>query len=98
VELTRDTRNIPVFVKSGAVLPLATVTNSTSDVESRELQIRIFGDGSLPFLCETSTGKLQITWNAISGSGSVKQEGNDRYSISSWIQAGLESQSGSAHG
>ncbi len=88
VEIARDTRNIPVFVKSGAVLPLATVTNSTSDAKSRELQVRIFGDGSLPFLCETPTERLQISWSAISGTGSVKQEGNDRYSISIWAKAG----------
>ena len=86
VEIAADTRNIPVFVKSGAVLPLATITNSTSDAKSRELQVRIFGDGSLPFLYETPAGKIQITWNAISGSGSVKQEGSERYFISDWTR------------
>ena len=99
VEMTRDTRNIPLFVKSGAVLPLATVTNSTSDAESRALHVRIFGDGSLPFLCETPAGKLQITWSSVSRSGSVMQQGNQRYSIASWAQAGRESDSsGSVHG
>jgi alpha-D-xyloside xylohydrolase len=99
VEMTRDTRNIPVFVKSGAVLPLATVTNSTSDAESRALHVRIFGDGSMPFLCETPAGELQITWSAANRSGSVKQQGNPRYSIASWAKAGLESDSsGSIHG
>ena len=88
VEIAGNTRNIPVFVKSGAVLPLATVTNSTSDTKSNELQVRIFGDGSLPFLLETPAGKLQIAWSAIKGSGSVKQGGNERYSISNWTKVG----------
>jgi alpha-D-xyloside xylohydrolase len=86
-EITADTRNIPVFVKSGAVLPLATVANSTVDARGRELQIRIFGDGSLPFALETPAGSLHIGWNAKTGSGSVKQVGNERYSVSSWAKA-----------
>jgi alpha-D-xyloside xylohydrolase len=93
IEIGAETRNIPVFVKSGAVLPLATVTNSTADTESRELQVRIFGDGSLPFVLERPAGKIQITWNAKSGSGSIEQDGSERYSISSWAIAGQNSAS-----
>jgi alpha-D-xyloside xylohydrolase len=84
LEIKATTRNIPVFVKSGSVLPLATVTNSTADARGRELQVRIFGDGRLPFLLETPAGKLELTWNAASKSGSVRLEGNERYSVSSW--------------
>ena len=97
-EIAADTRNIPVFVKSGAVLPLATVANSTADARSRELQIRIFGDGSLPFVLETPAGSLHIGWNARTGSGSVKQTGNERYSVSSWAKADQNrAVSGGAH-
>jgi len=87
VKIDGATRNIPVYVKSGAVLPLATVANSTADARSGELQVRIFGDGSLPFALETPAGNLHIGWNARIGSGSVKQVGKERYSVSSWAKA-----------
>jgi hypothetical protein len=81
------------------VLPLATVANSTADARSRELQIRIFGDGSLPFALETPAGDLHIGWDARTGSGSVKQVGKERYSVSSWAKADRNpAASGGAHG
>jgi alpha-glucosidase (family GH31 glycosyl hydrolase) len=79
MSIAADTRNIPVFVKSGAALPIAPVTASTADPARRKLDVRIFGDGSLPFLLETPASALQITWNASSGTGSVKQTGNEKF-------------------
>ena len=99
MEIAGDTRNIPVFVKSGAVLPLATAANSTAEAKSRKLQVRIFGEGGLPFVLETPVERLSITWDAMSGSGSVRQIGNERYSVSSWARADRDPESsGSAHG
>ena len=85
IQIAADIRNIPVFVKSGAVLPMASVTGSTADPACHTLEVRIFGDGSLPFLLETPTGTLQIAWDSSSRSGSVKQTGNERYAISRWL-------------
>jgi alpha-glucosidase (family GH31 glycosyl hydrolase) len=87
IDIAADTRNIPVFVKSGAVLPMASVTGSTADPACRTLEVRIFGDGSLPFLLETPAGAVQITWNASSGSGSVKQTGDERYTVANWLRS-----------
>jgi alpha-D-xyloside xylohydrolase len=98
MEIPADTRNIPAFVKSGSVLPLATITNSTADTGSRTLTVSIFGDGSLPFVLRTPTGRLELVWNAMSGSGSQKQEGSERYSVARWVRADQTSaSSGSKH-
>ncbi len=88
LDIKASTRNIPVFVKSGSVLPLATITNSTADARRRELEVRIFGNGSLPFVCETPEGKTLIQWNAASRTGSLRQEGNGRYTAAKWVQTG----------
>jgi alpha-D-xyloside xylohydrolase len=84
IALAADTRNVPVFVKSGSVLPLATITNSTADAKSRVLHVKIFGEGDLPFLCDTPETKFQITWDAAKRAGSLQQEGKYQYSVSSW--------------
>ena len=87
MEIAGSTRNIPVFVKTGTVLPLASITNSVTDAKRRELHVRIYGDGSLPFALKTPAGDLQISWEDRSGSGSINQAGNERYSVSSWVRA-----------
>lgn len=84
VTIAANTRNIPVFVRSGAVLPLAPVTNSTADPASRCLEVQVFGDGSLPFELKTPHGSVQIAWDARTDSGSLKQTGDERYSVSRW--------------
>jgi alpha-glucosidase (family GH31 glycosyl hydrolase) len=88
IEISRNTRNIPIFVKSGALLPLAPVTNSTSDPRSRLLEVRIFGDGSMPFTMDTPEGRLHLHWDAAQKSGSIEQAGTLRYSVSQWRQVG----------
>ncbi len=87
IKIAADTRNIPVFVKSGTVLPMASVTGSTGDPASHTLDVRIFGDGNLPFLIRTPKGTIQITWDPTSRSGSIKQSGNERYTVSHWVES-----------
>jgi alpha-D-xyloside xylohydrolase len=86
-----STANIPVFVKAGSIVPLASVSNSTVDPASRILEVRVFGDGHLPFSLRTPEGDaLDLTWDAASRTGSVLQRGtNDRYTIASWRQTPL---------
>ena len=87
ISIAADTRNIPVFVKSGAILPIAPVTASSADPTRLNLEIGIFGDGSLPFLLETPAGSLKISWNALSGTGTIRQTGNEKYTISKWSKS-----------
>lgn len=86
IEISGSTRNIPVFVKSGAILPLAPVTNTTSDPRSHTLEVRIFGDGSMPFTMDTPEGRLQLHWNATQRAGSIEHAGTLPYSVSQWQQ------------
>jgi alpha-D-xyloside xylohydrolase len=87
IDIKADTQNIPVFVMGGSVLPLASITNSTTDPESRHLEVRVFGDGHLPFSLLTPEGdSLQLMWNAATRAGTVKQQGNKHYKISLWKQ------------
>lgn len=86
IEIAAETRNIPVFVKSGAVLPMASITRSTADPACHTLEARIFGNGSLPFQLETPSGSMQITWNAVRNSGSVKLAGDEKYTVANWLK------------
>jgi len=80
---------IPVYVKSGSVLPMGGVANSTSDVKTRELTVRIFGDGSMPFSIGIGAEpELSVTWE--NGRGTVRQGKVDRpYSVIAWKSATL---------
>lgn len=88
IQLSEDTREIPVFVKDGSVLPLAPVTQSTADPARRRLEVRIYGEGVLPFECTTPEGSVCISWNSSSASGTLKQIGDQQYTISKWVRAG----------
>jgi alpha-D-xyloside xylohydrolase len=81
---------IPVYVKSGSVLPLAAVASSTADPAARNLTVRIFGDGSLPFsIAGAKRPELLLTWN--NGKGTMEQHGAARpYAVGSWIPATAE--------
>jgi alpha-D-xyloside xylohydrolase len=82
---------IPVFVKGGSVVPLATVGASNAEAESRELTIRVYGDGHLPWrMMPTSGMNLELSWNAAGGNGNLQQRsGSDRpYRVVRWQQMG----------
>jgi alpha-D-xyloside xylohydrolase len=85
LEFNASEANIPVFIKDGAVLPTATITNSTADTKSRDLTVRIFGDGRMPFELRTPESlSLRLTWDAAAGKGSVQQVGPMPYIIQRW--------------
>lgn len=84
IEIPAATRNIPVFVKAGSVIPLATITNSTADKDSHSLQVRVFGDGQMPFVLKTESGSVQISWDARTASGVFRQSGGEKYKVVRW--------------
>lgn len=85
--VTADYERIPVYVKSGSVLPLAAVTSSTAEADARTLTVRIFGDGSLPFsIGGAHKPELQLSWK--NGQGKIEQNASARpYSIAGWRPA-----------
>jgi alpha-glucosidase (family GH31 glycosyl hydrolase) len=85
IDIPVSTRNIPVFVMDGSVLPLASITDSTADPASRNLEVRIFGDGHLPFSLLTPDGEsLHLDWDTATHAGSVKQQSAKPYTITNW--------------
>jgi alpha-D-xyloside xylohydrolase len=82
-QLTASRKEIPVFVKAGSVIPLAAVTNSTADPGSRELVVRVFGDGHIPF----EMPGLTLAWNFAAQNGSVQQHRAQGYHVAKWIKA-----------
>jgi alpha-D-xyloside xylohydrolase len=87
--LPASIEKIPVYVKAGSVMPISGVTASTAEAASRELTVRVFGDGSLPFLMDTPGGeRLELRWDAANRAGSVKQEAGKTtaYNIVGWKQ------------
>ena len=85
---------IPLYVKSGTVLPLAEPTASTADPASRQLQVTVYGDGSRPATLfedddsgTPSLAPVRLEWDAAQAKGSVIRStptaaGN--YEIKAW--------------
>src|SRR3954447_3219828 len=48
--------NIPVFVKSGSIVPLGGVALTTTSEATRVLTVLVYGDGSLPWRLEGESG------------------------------------------
>lgn len=86
LQLDASVRNIPVFVKTNSVLPLAAITNSTAAPERRALAVQVYGDGSLPFTLDLPSGEhLRCAWNPQSNTGKIDSRGWARpFSAATW--------------
>lgn len=91
IEVRVPLERIPLFVKSGTILPLARPTLHTDDPESWKLTALVFGDGSLPATVYEDKGgspevlnEVKLTWNASTKTGSVA--GAKEYQVVSWKQ------------
>jgi alpha-D-xyloside xylohydrolase len=85
------TKNIPVFVRNGAVLPMAEIGPHAGSPESRRLTVKVYGDGSLPWQGGGAAGaRITLEWDQNSKKGSVRQEGEAKYTIAGWEQVGAE--------
>ena len=84
VSVPASTEKIPVYVKSGSVIPWAEVAQHSDAPEGRRLTVRIYGDGSLPFTVRDGKTTLRLSW--ANGHGSV--EGASTYEVAAWKQMG----------
>jgi alpha-D-xyloside xylohydrolase len=87
IDVPASYERIPAYVKTGSVLPMGGMANSTNAPETRRLTVRIFGEGSLPFsIAGAKDPELLLTWK--SGKGTIEQHGTTRpYTVSAWIPA-----------
>jgi alpha-D-xyloside xylohydrolase len=94
---------VPMYVKSGAILPLAIPTAHTSDPASLHLRARVYGDGSLPITlyeddgathdCERGAyNRLTLTWDPVAHRGAAERDGVldcPRYDVVAWQTDGF---------
>lgn len=84
-----STAAIPVFVKAGSVFPVAGIGDSSDSPAARELTVRVYGDGSLPWNRNGRAG-LSLSWDKTSQKGKVSAGASnpDQYRVVSWKQMG----------
>jgi alpha-D-xyloside xylohydrolase len=85
---------IPVFIKGGALIPLARVTQHTADPAAFELTVRRYGPGDLLAVLYEDDGSLsgpittvQLEWRENEDAGSVSRPSNSTstsYSVTRW--------------
>lgn len=76
---------IPVYVKSGSIVPWADVGLFAGAPESRRLTARVYGDGSLPFSMKGKNHDFSLVWSG--GRVTVEGEIGD-YVVAAWKQVG----------
>jgi alpha-D-xyloside xylohydrolase len=80
-----STKNIPVYVKTGSIIPWANVGAHAEAAETRRITARVYGAGSLPFVFNTSEGPLRLSW--ANGRGNV-EGARGGYEIVEWKRVG----------
>ena len=97
VEVQVPLERIPLFVKSGTILPLAQSTLHTEDPESRKLTVLVFGDGHQAATLYEDNGAsppsfdaVTLTWDATKKAGSASHSGT--YNIVAWKPMGADEQ------
>ena len=83
--LPASTDRIPVYVKSGSIIPWADVGLFAGAPETGRITARVYGDGSLPFTLGAGQDALRLTWSH--GAGSA-EGGRGRYQVYAWKQMG----------
>ena len=78
-----STEHIPVYVKTGSIIPWADVGQHAGAPETRRVTARVYGDGSLPFALEDGKASLRLSW--ANGTGSA--EGSE-YDVYRWEHPG----------
>ena len=88
--ISATTEKIPVYVKTGSVVPWAEVSQHTAAPEARQLTTRIYGDGRLAWSAPASVGGLRLKWDDVTKRGSVQQNAEDRpaFRVTEWRHIG----------
>ncbi len=89
---------IPVFIKSGTILPLAKVTLHTDDPESWKLTALVFGENSIPATLYEDDGtftpelkEVRLTWDNQKKKGTLvrkEKASEQQYSVIEWKYIG----------
>lgn len=85
IKVLNSTEKIPVYVKSGSIIPWADVGLHAGAPETRRLTARIYGDGTLPFELNVGGKAMRLTWSG--NKGNVEGD-RGNYQIHAWKQVG----------
>jgi alpha-D-xyloside xylohydrolase len=77
--------HIPVYVKDNSLVPWADVGQHAGAPETRRLSVRVYGDGSLPFVLQSAGATLHLSWSG--GAGHVQDAGSG-YQVHRWAVLG----------
>jgi len=81
ISVPSSTEKIPVYVKSGSLVPWTDVGQFAGAPETRHLSVRVYGNGSISFSMRTPKGSLTLSWKR--GAGKVEGQAAD-YQVRSW--------------
>jgi alpha-D-xyloside xylohydrolase len=81
ISIPSSTEKIPVYVKAGSVIPWAEVGLFAGAPETRQISVRVYGNGSIPFSIRCPDGNLSLSWKG--GAGHAESEGSG-YHIDRW--------------
>ncbi|HZQ45072.1 MAG TPA: TIM-barrel domain-containing protein [Acidobacteriaceae bacterium] len=81
ISIPSSTKNIPVYVKAGSVIPWAGAGMFAGAPETRQISVRVYGDGSIPFSMRCPNGNLSLSWRGRDGRAGSEGSG---YRIDRW--------------
>jgi alpha-D-xyloside xylohydrolase len=94
LKVSAPLEQIPIFVKSGTLLPLAQPTLHTADPASYRLTAQLYGAGPAATsvfeddgIAPASLAEVRLSWDAAAKSGSVHREGasgTPQYEVIEW--------------
>ncbi len=84
ISIPTSIEKIPVYVKTGSIVPWADVGLYAGAPETRRLTARVYGDGSMPFTLNSDASVLNLTWS----NGTGRAEGGSPYDVYAWKQIG----------
>jgi alpha-D-xyloside xylohydrolase len=82
--VTASAERIPVYVKSGSIVPWADVGPYAGAPPSRRVTARVYGDGSIPFVLAAGRESLRLAWK--NGQGTADDAGG--YDVYAWQEMG----------
>jgi alpha-D-xyloside xylohydrolase len=84
IVVSATTEKIPVYVKSGSLVPWADVGLHAGAPETQRLTVRVYGDGSIPFVLSGGKDSVRLSWTDKKGSA----DGESTYEVLAWQQMG----------
>lgn len=81
--LPASTERIPIYVKSGSIVPWADVGQHAETPETRRITARVYGDGSLLFELKNEKAAMRLTWSGGKGSANMGE-----YDVYRWEHVG----------